>query len=91
VTLPPVGGSPALDAIRSRRVLRIGTTGDYPPFSCLQRDLSYEGADIDMAFDLGARLGVTLELVPTVCARSLDDCLSMTSPWVASPSIRCEP
>jgi cyclohexadienyl dehydratase len=68
--------SPTLAAIRARRVLRVGTTGDYKPFSFLRPDRTYEGADIDMAFDLAALLDVGLEFVPTVWVELLDDFLA---------------
>ena len=67
--------SPTLDRIRAAGVLRVGTTGDYTPFSLLQSDGSYEGADIDMARDLAERLGVRLQFVPTVWVDLLDDFL----------------
>lgn len=63
----------ALDAIRARGVLRVGTTGDYKPFTFRNPDGSYYGADIDMAHRLADRLGVKLELVPTVWAKLNDD------------------
>lgn len=55
-----------LDRIRASGVLRVGTTGDYKPFSFRNADGSYIGADIDMAGRLAGRLGVTLAFVPTV-------------------------
>jgi cyclohexadienyl dehydratase len=58
--------SPTLSEIRRRGVLRVGTTGDYRPFSFRLADGNYEGADIDMARDLAARLEVGLDFVPTV-------------------------
>ena len=67
---------PTLDAIRDRRVLRVGTTGDYRPFSFRRREGGYQGADIDMAHDLGARLGARVEFVPVVWVRLLDDFLA---------------
>jgi cyclohexadienyl dehydratase len=67
--------SPTLDRIRAAGVLRVGTTGDYTPFSLLRADGSYEGADIDMAHDLAATIGVRLEFVATVWAPLLDDFL----------------
>jgi cyclohexadienyl dehydratase len=67
--------SPTLTAIRRRGVLRVGTTGDYRPFSFRLADGTYEGADIDMARDLAARLEVGLDFVPTVWVRLLDDFL----------------
>jgi len=69
-------GSPTLDRIRAAGVLRVGTTGDYTPFSLKQPDGSYQGADIDMAHDLGERLGVGIELVPSVWVDLLDHFLA---------------
>src|SRR3954465_8208567 len=70
------GGSPALARIRAAGVLRVGTTGDYTPFSLKRPDGSYEGADIEMAHDLAARLGVRVEFVPTIWVELLDDFLA---------------
>lgn len=52
--------SPTLDGIRSRGVLRVGTTGDYRPFSFLRPDGTFEGADIDMALALAGLLDVMI-------------------------------
>jgi cyclohexadienyl dehydratase len=68
--------SPTLDRIRAAGVLRVGTTGDYTPFSLLQPDGSYQGADIEMAHDLGETLGVRVEFVPTVWVDLLDHFLT---------------
>ncbi len=68
--------SPVLDHIRAAGVLRVGTTGDYTPFSLIQPDGSYQGADIDMAHDLAATIGVRLQFVPSVWVDLLDDFLS---------------
>ncbi|OUS01275.1 hypothetical protein A9Q90_10380 [Gammaproteobacteria bacterium 54_18_T64] len=47
-------------------VLRVGTTGDYAPFSLLDRPSGqYSGIDIDLAGQLAASLGVELQLVAT--------------------------
>ncbi|MBL4781156.1 MAG: gamma subclass chorismate mutase AroQ [Porticoccaceae bacterium] len=47
-------------------VLRVGTTGDYAPFSLLDRTSGeYSGIDIDLAGQLAASLGVKLQLVAT--------------------------
>lgn len=67
-----------LAQIQATGVLRVGTTGDYAPFSYedeasdaeVERDpeswaASLRGADVDMARDLAAALGVTLTLVRT--------------------------
>ena len=68
--------SPTLAAVRRQGVLRVGTTGDYKPFSFLRPDGGYEGADIDMAYDLATRIGVGVDFVPTVWVRLLDDFLA---------------
>lgn len=62
-----------LDAIRARGSLRVGTTGDYKPFSSLGPDGRYRGADIRMAERLAASLGVRVEWVPTIWARMNQD------------------
>src|SRR5438552_7252327 len=68
--------SPMLRRIQSAGVLRVGTTGDYTPFSLLRPDGSYIGADIDMAHDLAERLGVDIEIVPSVWIDLLDHFLA---------------
>ena len=55
-----------LDAILKRGALRVGTTGDYPPFSAVDRGSGqYSGFDIDLARSLAAALGARIEFVPT--------------------------
>jgi cyclohexadienyl dehydratase len=68
--------SPTLDRIQAAGVLRVGTTGDYTPFSLKQPDGSYKGADIDMAHDLAERLRVRISFVPTVWVDLLDHFLA---------------
>ena len=61
------GGASAanLATVRSTGVLRVGTTGDYKPFSFREPNGSYQGADITMARSLAAALGVRIVFVPT--------------------------
>lgn len=55
-----------LDEIIARGTLRVGTTGDYKPFTYLDpATKSFVGIDIDMASSLGKALGVTVEFVKT--------------------------
>lgn len=54
----------ALTRILQTGKLRVGTTGDYAPFSWKTGD-QWQGIDIDMARDLAASLNVELQLVPT--------------------------
>ena len=71
MTFPNI--SPALARIRAAGVLRVGTTGDYPPFCRRRADGGYEGADIEMAHDLAERLRVRVAFVPSVWVELLDD------------------
>lgn len=54
-----------LDQVIQSGELRVGTTGDYQPYSHLLPDGRYEGIDIELAKDLAQSLGVKLVLVPT--------------------------
>jgi cyclohexadienyl dehydratase len=55
-----------LDEIVSRGTLRVGMTGDYRPFTFLNKTTStFEGFDVDMAESLGKALGVKVEFVQT--------------------------
>jgi cyclohexadienyl dehydratase len=54
-----------LDAVLESHILRVGTTGDYPPFTALDnRTGEYSGFDIDMAGSLAKALGVQIRFVP---------------------------
>jgi len=54
-----------LDDIAARGVLRVGSTGDYKPFSYLPTGGEFIGMDVELAGELARSLGVRLELVPT--------------------------
>ncbi len=55
-----------LKKVLERGTLRVGTTGDYPPFSELdQSNNTYKGYEIDVVTQLAADLGVKVEFVPT--------------------------
>jgi len=59
-------GGALLDEIIARGVLRVGSTGDYKPFTFLNpATAAFEGIDIDMAASLAKALGVKLEIVKT--------------------------
>jgi cyclohexadienyl dehydratase len=58
--------SSKLDDVLTRGTLRIGTTGDYKPFTYLDQAANqFEGFDIDLAHSLGEALGVKVEFVKT--------------------------
>jgi len=63
---PATAQTSRLDDILARGVLRVGTTGDYRPFTALDKASgAYSGFDIDLAQSLGAALGVKVEFEPT--------------------------
>lgn len=63
-----------LDDIIERGTLRVGTTGDYLPFTSLDRaTATYRGFDIDMAQALGKALGVKVEFVQTTWPTLMKD------------------
>lgn len=63
-----------LDQIVQRGVLKVGTTGDYKPFSYLNPTTNqYEGHDIDAAALLAESLGVRIEFIRTTWPNLLKD------------------
>ncbi len=63
-----------LDEIILKGRLRVGTTGDYKPFTYLNPTTNeFEGFDIDMARSLGDALGVKVEFVKTSWSTLLKD------------------
>ncbi len=69
----PSTASSRLDEVVSRGVLRVGTTGDYKPFSYRVGNGEFIGLDIALAADLAKSLGVTLQLVPTTWGALMSD------------------
>ena len=67
----------ALDAIRARGTLRVGTAGDYNPMSYLDPATGeYVGFDAALAEDLASALGVEIEYVPTSWPTLMEDTLA---------------
>ena len=54
-----------LAALKARGTLRVGTTGDYAPFSYRTAEGTLAGIDIDLAQAFAESLGLTLTLVET--------------------------
>jgi cyclohexadienyl dehydratase len=63
---------PTLDRIRAAGVLRIGTTGDYAPFSLLSGE-TLTGSDIELGQSLAAKLNVKPIFVRTTWGHLTDD------------------
>ena len=63
-----------LDQIIGRGSLRVGTTGDYLPFTSLDKETQkFRGFDVDMAEALGKALGVKVEFVQTAWPQLMKD------------------
>ena len=62
-----------LDEILARGVLRVGSTGDYKPFSYRTASGGFIGLDIALAADLANSLGVKLQVVPTTWGALMSD------------------
>lgn len=63
-----------LDEIIKRGTLRVGMTGDYKPFTYLDKATQqFSGFDVDMAEALGKALGVKVEFVPTAWQKLMKD------------------
>lgn len=62
----PQSSTSRLDQILARGSIRIGTTGDYKPFTHFDKAANqFSGMDIDLAQSLGKALGVKIEFVQT--------------------------
>jgi cyclohexadienyl dehydratase len=63
-----------LDEIIKRGTLRVGTTGDYLPFTYFDKTTQkFRGFDVDMAEALGKALGVKVEFVQTAWPQLMRD------------------
>ena len=72
--LPASAQTNRLDDILARGVLRVGTTGDYKPFSYRPNSSAdFIGLDVELAGQLAKTLGVKLELVPTTWPSLMKD------------------
>jgi len=67
------GSEPVLvDTIRGSGVLRVGTTGDYPPFSHWNGE-AFIGIDIDLARQLASNMGVEPSFIRTSWPTLMED------------------
>lgn len=65
-------GKDKVEEIMKKGVIRVGTTGDYKPFTYLNGD-KYEGYDIEIANLIAKELGVKIEFVPTTWKTLISD------------------
>jgi polar amino acid transport system substrate-binding protein len=64
--------SDTLNDIRRNGVLRVGVLQDTPPYSFRERDGRRLGLEPDLAADIAATIGVTLQLVPVEIVDRID-------------------
>ena len=66
-----------LEDITNSKVIRVGTTGDYGPFSFVSDNTEelYNGIDIELAKDLAATMNIEVEFVHTTWGTLMDDLL----------------
>ncbi len=80
VTMALAGCSPTEDAawarIKETGVLRVGMDASFPPFESVDGDGELIGLDVDLARELGRRLGVEVTFVPNLTYDGLYDALT---------------
>lgn len=69
---PALAHPSTLDLILSRGEIRVGATGDYPPFTHQQSD-RHTGFDLDLIRLAAMELGVEVKIVPTTWPTLMDD------------------
>jgi chorismate mutase-like protein len=69
----PASAQTAASDIAARGVLRVGSTGDYKPFSYRASSSDFIGLDVELAGELAQAMGVKLQIVPTSWAALMSD------------------
>ena len=65
--------SSRFDQIMDSKILRVGTTGDYAPFSLSSNGLDFSGIDIDLAHELARHLNARVTFVQTSWPNLMSD------------------
>src|SRR5258708_38103719 len=68
---PGLASADAIQDIKAKSVLVVGTKADYRPFGFLDPSGKIVGFEPDLAADVAKRLGVKLELVPVVASNRI--------------------
>lgn len=61
----------ALDNVMKAKLIKIAVPTDYPPYGFVDKDMTPQGLDIDMAKLIASKLGVKLELLPVTSANRI--------------------
>ncbi|MFE3193088.1 transporter substrate-binding domain-containing protein [Nocardia sp. NPDC059240] len=70
---PAAAESSRLVTVMQSGVLRVCTTGDYPPYTLRGADDTYQGVDITLATELATTLHAVPQWIPTTWATLADD------------------
>lgn len=70
------GADPTWDRVRDTGVLRVGMDASFPPFEAVAADGSLVGFDVDLARELGHRLGLEPQFVANLPYDGLYDALT---------------
>jgi len=74
ITLAPVSQVSVLDKVIKKGIIRVGTTGDFSPFSYqLEGTDGYQGIDVELAKDLAESLDVEVQFIKTTWSTLLSD------------------
>src|SRR5687768_16748807 len=71
ILAPGLASADAMQDIKKKGVLVVGTKADYRPFGFLDPSGKIVGFEPDLAADIAKRLGVKLELVPVVASNRI--------------------
>jgi len=61
----------ALDNVMKSRTIKIAVPTDYPPYGSIDKTMTPQGLDVDMAKLVATKLGVKIELVPVTSANRI--------------------
>ena len=61
----------ALETILKNKKITIAVPPDFPPYGSMGADFKIQGLDADMAHYIGAKLGVTVDLIPVTSANRI--------------------
>lgn len=61
----------ALDHIVKAKTIKIAVPTDYPPYGSVDKNMTPQGLDVEMAQLIGSKLGVKVELVPVTSANRI--------------------
>jgi polar amino acid transport system substrate-binding protein len=61
----------ALDHILKAKTIKIAVPTDYPPYGSVDKNMTPQGLDVEMAQLIGSKLGVKVELVPVTSANRI--------------------